>query len=909
MPDPSPAEVVSLDALLDAAGRGERILTANRRLERQLLQAHEQRMRAAGETVWETPAIQPWDDWLTAVWDAAQFAGRLPARLLLSPEQEQHLWEQVVADSPAGEALLRPAPTARLAAEAHALLQDWCLQLPGDDDRLNDDVRAFRDWAREFDARCRSHEWLPASRLASVLGECPSAFEGWCDQPCHLLGFEELTPSHRRVLSAFTQAGGRWRRVALAGLAGQAARVSLEDASQEARVVARWVRQRLEANPDARIGVVVPDLAARRAALCRALDAILVPQARRVDTDPRQRPYNVTLGLPLAQEPLVRAALQLLALASGRQPFEAVMQLLRSPHLAGWESERGQRALLDRQLRETGEPHITLARLRHFAAREDRPWHCPVLAEGLAEMERQRREWPSRATPGEWVTHFSRLLKAVGWSRGRPLSSPEYQASEAWRRTLATFATLETVGRPMRAGEAISRLRSLAAARLFQPQTPPTPVQVMGLWEAVGARFDHLWVMGMSDDAWPPSPRPNPFLPLWLQRQHDLPHASEARELAVAQRLTTQLREAAPEVVFSHGRHEEERERRPSPLIADLPEVAPASLELWNGPDWHERIAAAGTVEWVEDTPPPKLAPGSVRGGSSLFRLQSACPFRAFAELRLAARALGEVGIGLDPMNRGSLVHRVLQLVWEALGDRAALRQLSEDARRETVQVAVEQAVEEMAGRLPQIFTAAFRRIESERLTGLVLDWLAIESERDDFTVEANELPVSADIEGLDVALRIDRLDRLPDGRRIVIDYKTGAVSPSAWFGERPDDPQLPLYATLLREELAGVVFAQLRPGEMGFQGVVAEADLVPDARPPEKLSRYLEDGTWPALLAHWSQTVQRLARAFRDSDTRVDPKRYPDTCRYCELTALCRVTDVDGRVFLLDEETASDAS
>jgi len=909
VPDSAPPEDVSLNALLDAAARGERILTANRRLARQLLQAFEQRMFEAGETVWETPAIQPWDDWLIAVWDDAQFGGRLPPQLLLSSEQEQHLWEQVVADSPAGAALLRPAPTARLAAEAHALLEDWCLHLPKDDDRLNDDVRAFRDWAREFDARCRKHGWLPASRLASVLGDCPAAFEGGCEQPCHLLGFEELTPSRIRVLSAFTRAGGRWRRVALAGSADRVARVTLEDAGQETVVMARWIRKRLEANPAVRIGVVVPDLATRRAALCRALDAILVPQARRVDVDPRQRPYNVTLGWPLADEPLVRAALQLLALAIGRQPFEAAMQLLRSPHLAGWERERGQRALLDRQLRETGEPHITLARLRHFAAREDKPWHCPVLAEGLAEVERQRREWPSRALPGEWITRFSRLLKAVGWTQGRTLSSVEFQASEAWRRALATFATLETVGRPMQASEALSSLRALVAARLFQPQTPPTPVQVMGLWEAVGARFDHLWVMGMSDESWPPSPRPNPFLPLWLQRQHDLPHASEARELAVARRLTMQLREAAPEVVFSHGRHEEERERHPSPLIADLPEMAPASLDYWTGPDWRERIAAAGVLEWVADTPPPKLAPGSVRGGSSLFRLQSACPFRAFAERRLAARALGEVGIGLDPMNRGSLVHRVLQLVWEALGDQATLRQQSDAARREMVRVAVEQAVEEMAGRLPQIFTAAFRRIESERLTGLVLDWLAIESERDDFTVEANELPVDADIEGLHVRLRIDRLDRLPDGRCVVIDYKTGAVSPSAWFGDRPDDPQLPLYATLLRDELAGVVFAQLRPGEMGFQGVVAEADLVPDARPPEKLKRYLEAATWPALLTHWSQTVHRLARAFRDSDTRVDPKRYPETCRYCELTALCRVTDVDGRVFLLDEEAASDAS
>ena len=42
--------------------------------------------------------------------------------------------------------------------------------------------------------------------------------------------------------------------------------------------------------------------------------------------------------------------------------------------------------------------------------------------------------------------------------------------------------------------------------------------------------------------------------------------------------------------------------------------------------------------------------------------------------------------------------------------------------------------------------------------------------------------------------VRIDRVDRLADDARVLIDYKTGAAT-TDWRGDRPDNPQLPIYA------------------------------------------------------------------------------------------------------------------
>ncbi len=68
-----------------------------------------------------------------------------------------------------------------------------------------------------------------------------------------------------------------------------------------------------------------------------------------------------------------------------------------------------------------------------------------------------------------------------------------------------------------------------------------------------------------------------------------------------------------------------------------------------------------------------------------------------------------------------------------------------------------------------------------------------------------------------------DRSTRLADGSRMVIDYKTGIPKLSQWFGDRPDEPQLPLYA-LAESDVAAVAFAQIRKGDARFPGIAAEA-------------------------------------------------------------------------------------
>ncbi len=888
-----------MDRLIKQFTPGTTVLTANQRQAAQLRAGHDRYQRGGG-AVWEAPDILPWEAWLQRAWgELTLLDGAAP--LLLTPLQERMLWERVIADSPAGEALLQPAPAARQAQQAWQLLHAWRQPLSAiEEGAVSDEVRAFAAWARRFRELCAANRWLERARLASAIlarsadHPAPAALLLW--------GFDELTPVQHALLDALRRQGCRVGEAEVAGTAASAQRIACRDTAAELLHAARWARAVLTRNPQARIAIVVPELTALRASVARALEDVLTPAAV-VDGGGGAPLFNLSLGRRLSDYAVIEDALTLLELGALREGLdtERIGTLLRSPYLAGAGSESGARARLDARLREIGEPRYRVATLLYHA--RDERHACPQLVERWEAWWKQCRELPGRLGAAAWSRACADLLQRAGWPQGRPLDSEAFQAVEAWRGVLGQLATLDELGTPLTLRQAVARLRQIAGETLFQPRSPEVPIQVLGLLEAAGLGFDHLWLLGLHDEVWPPAPRPNPFLPVALQRRCAMPHSSAQRELEFARRITQRLLGAAPAVVASWPQQEADRRLRPSPLLAELPVTDAAGLGLAEEVDYAALVHASAQWETLGDGHAPALDVGSaVRGGAALFKEQAACPFRAFARFRLGAEPLGSPHPGLDALARGSLLHDALELLWTQLGDSRALNGLDDAARRAAVEAAVAQAVARAARLRPSTFTERFSRLEQARLSDLLEAWLALETQRAPFAVVAPEAQRHIALGGLQLAARIDRIDRLEDGRHVIIDYKSGSTAVSKWFGERPDEPQLPLYGVSEAAPPAALAFAEVRTGQVRFNGLARETGVLPlPASQPRALPR---EWTWEALLAEWRTTLTALAEAFRAGDARVDPKRGAQTCRYCELPALCRiVTGVEAPVPEEDDE------
>ncbi|MBF0427077.1 MAG: PD-(D/E)XK nuclease family protein, partial [Magnetococcales bacterium] len=753
------------------------------------------------------------------------------------------------------------------------------------------DVQAFRSWQTQVEERCNQEGWLTSAQVPAWLTRHP----GSLTTGPHLLlaGFDRPSPAQQRLWDCLSQQGiivTHWQPLEHPA---EVHRVVFPDSASEIMAAALWTRQRLEEDPQNRIGVIVPELQRIREPVTRIFAEILHADTLGTNHDATHPLFNVSLGAPLAGYPLIQEMLLLLEGMRGRWSLSDIGALLRSPCLAGGESERFARALLDRHLREEGHPHLTLEQWQQRAEKTIGDASCPLLHRLLTRAMALLPQ-PEPQTPRTWIDRFSSWLAAWGWPGERPLTSREFQIWEAGRTLLTTFATLEQVMARMPLAEALQRLRHLAHQQLYQPETPDAaPVQILGILEAAGEPFTALWLLGLAGDLWPAPPAPNPFLPLAWQRQRNVPRATAAGELEFAGRLTGRLLSSAPQVVVSHARMAEDLPQRPSPLFAHLPELPPDTLNSGSSRCYQrywQKIQATALWETCDDQQGPPLEPGmQAAGGARILKSQAECPFQAFALHRLGATPLPEAEPMLDARTRGILVHHLLEQFWRETPSLQDLRDLDSATLTTRIRKAVIQAVRRESERKPEWFPPALRHLEENRLTRLLTAWLELERTRNkSFQVVFREASLPLDVGGLILHLRPDRVDQLEDGRHVVLDYKTGDPQSSHWFGPRPREPQLPLYCLLQGESVAALAFARLRPDKPGFVGLGVEKDLLPIQHTLEMTLRKHNIAAWPELLDRWRDDLTGLAKEFLTGVASVSP--LPGACDTCQLSPLCRI-------------------
>jgi RecB family exonuclease len=169
--------------------------------------------------------------------------------------------------------------------------------------------------------------------------------------------------------------------------------------------------------------------------------------------------------------------------------------------------------------------------------------------------------------------------------------------------------------------------------------------------------------------------------------------------------------------------------------------------------------------------------------------------------------------------------------------------------------------------------------------------------------VEETEVLREVTIAGLMMRLRLDRIDRLENGMQLIVDYKSSAIAPKVWADERPEDVQLPLYATYaVSGDLGGLVFAQVRPSQMKFQGRVYDAASTLFSW-LSKSSGLVKNPLTPDQMESWRTMIERLGEDFVRGVAAVDPREAGKPCKDCHLQAVCRIYENESLLAALDED------
>jgi probable DNA repair protein len=844
------------------------ILTPNRRLAASLHKRYQMERLEENLTCWQTPDILPASTWLQRLWTDYISHSTHQNPLLLNPTQEQFLWEKIILFNKANDRLLQIREAATLAKSAWSLLKQWQIDFEQPIFQSTEDYQALQQWARQFQQWCQEKNWIDAASLPDKIQVLIQNDSILLPKKIILCGFTEYSPQFKHLLSICAAKGTEILSQSAAEQNADCYRIGLEDEAEEILSLARFAKSIYSSEPNATVACVIPNLDKIRDRVRQILTDVFV------DTEA----FNISAGKSLLDYPVIFTAIQLLQLNAHAISRETFSYLLCSPFLGEAEKERIKRANLDRELRVNNLTTIHLTSSMDMLAKS-----CPALAKRLTGYFDYLTNLTETLPYASWANIISDILQQLAWPGERSLNSEEYQTIDAWLSLLTEFASLDYVAKPATLTEAVYILKNMANNSIFQAKTPEARIQVLGVLEAAGSPFDYIWVAGLDDMAWPPQPKPNPFIPKKLQRSLHMPHATAERELSFCTLLMQQFKQCANQVIFSHAFSSDELELQASSLIKSLSETNLEKLSLTTYQTPSERIFAVKKIETLIDDQAPPLLESNIRGGVNVIKQQALCPFKAFAEWRLHAHALENPLPGLRPKDRGTLLHKVLELLWMQLKDQASLLNKTNSELQELIDSCID---ETLAISLKSMHVRKhYLNLEKQRLQRLVREWLEMEKQRPPFKILATETKTELQINTVKLSTRIDRVDELPNGQKLIIDYKTGKHNEiSSWLGDRPDEPQLPLYALLDINNTTGIAFAQLASGLMSFKG----------------LSQYELDikgiqitASWQEQLNEWKIVLAKLCDDYFAGNAIIDPKEPGETCQWCLLKPLCRIHEI----------------
>lgn len=886
--------------LWQEAEAGAVLLTPHAYAARRLRRAWGQYQASQGKRVWEMPVILSWDEWLERLWNERRESNETrPAEhfsLRLSEYAARILWREALADCG-----LENAGMDALAAGAWKLLHEYCLR--------PERGEGFPGWAKlaeEYAAAGESRIFFAAARQYATrrqaLGagdeaQFADAVEARLRQPSPplpgrivLLHFDAITPRQQWLLQRLQRAGCE-SRIWAPERFGNLSRTAAADPETEAWQAAAWARDLLARNPVAELAIVTPDIEVYRSLLFEALTGLLAPEQWLTPAETRQRPFALAQPPPISQSEIIQAALCGLRFLHTENSFADVSRGLRSPYLGSEEEMRG-RHKLERRLREE------TAELRRgdwqslALGSGQRAGLCPAWGRRL----RQLAELDTRpAAPSRWRERLHATLEILGWPGTRSLNSDEYQIAERWGEFLAGLNHLDRVTRSWSLEQALRAVEELTAESYFQPAAPAGGVQILSAAQMTGCYFDGVYGVGWHDQAWPPPAQPHSLLPIRLQQEFGLPRATPLSAQRSGALRLGRIYCSAAEVVMSYPRQQEDTPRGPCPGLPDE-----AYNQSHSVSDWRRQMPET-ELEEIPDPAAPARPSQKYSGGAGLLRAQAECSFRALALHRLGAEEWQSPDLGWDAMRQGNLAHQALQILWKDLlkNSLALQRHIAAGDLPSMIDQALQQAREAIA-LPPHPLTQSLADLEVERWKPQLARWLReVETARARFSVVDTEAVIEdVNIAGLHLNLRLDRMDELLDGRRMIVDYKTGGeIRLAQWLGPRPDEPQLPLYAAFSPSAPNAIAFAFIRPDIHRFSGASPDGGwpdgIVTQIKNGQKKSGWvqLDEPGWPRQMAEWKAVFTRLAEEFLQGQGVINPKK--GVCDRCHLHMLCRIREI----------------
>lgn len=875
-------------AVIDTLEKGGIVLTPTRRLSEDLL-VHFSRHALNGQSTdaIAKPQVYALQDWIAEIWQLF-FLNEQTDIHLLSAQSSLMLFEKIIKESEYASTLLRTHSTAKLILSAWGMLNQWQQTDKLQTDFIEFDHLAFKAFCEtyqmELDNRNAIDSYQVISHIIQLLTQEPDFLsEHYQTTKVVCYGFDDFPPNVQKLFEVLVDIGWQVREEQPNFIEPSVVeKYDFDTIQDEIAHAAVWARALHEKNPNKKIAVVLPDLPQHRERIAEIFQSTFSPFYFMKGEDSIQPKFNISTAIPLNQYPIVKTAVMLLSLFNFQLRKTDCLELLSSPFIIGGISQHNLLQKIVSLVRAYPAEHIALSIVQKMFFHTFGPEH--ELTNRIQKMNALKQQAFNQTNAFDFKNVIEALLETFNWPGERPLNSLEHQTVNRFYQAINEFSRYQYELGFSDFADCLDQFRKSISNIAFQAENKGAPIQILGALEASGLTFDALWLMNLYQDNWPAKAEPNPFIPVSLQRQFAMPHSCAKRELEFAKRLTTKFLKSAEHIICSFPRTVEKAQVYESELISAVPQAQNKLLDI----ETDESVNPSEKVllECLNDAQVPMpVTTDRVKGGSQFIVDQANCAFKAFAKHRLKADKPQSLTLGLNPMQRGIIVHDILQRFWTTVKDQDTLKALGVKADSHLQEVITE-VITFHKRQIP--LSEVFWAIENVRLFDVMKAVMEFELQRAPFKVIAIEQELSINIKQFRFRLRIDRVDQLQDNV-LLIDYKTATKNINDILYTPLRDPQLPLYLQgkhdFVPNAIAWFTIGKEQPTLVG----VSENDAVNiDKIVPVANTKLSLD--WQALSAQWSENIVKIVEDIQDGRAEVNPLDGQQTCRLCDLQSLCRI-------------------
>ena len=900
---------VSLEPLQKALSKDVTILVPNNRLRDALIGSYTETQKKA---VFSSPPIISIDVWIRSLWEELASQGLSPFtdRLPVSSSEEFFLWISIIENERSKTSLLNPEETARSVSHAYQLMRQWKLEELHLDTllsyRMLPDIEAFLDWKKKFETLCQEKK---LASLADCLALINSYFRECESSPLHgcfsLFGFSSPPPIYAELFDHLSRLH-EVERIEPGRCKPPEVRThfTFDSWTAELDAISQWTCDRLREAPDSHIGLIgelnetqLNDVKLR---IERALDLHFLLDFEGVT----QKINSNQMGNSLIQEPFIHDALLTIGLIREQQSGEDLCRLIHSPSLVNEEDNGLTRAELERVIRKRLTNLCRVSDFLYFTGETQKDHYCPNLYRALGKVRELHRRHPKKTSSANWMQLFVDILQTFGWP-GTTLTRHQQHALKRWQSVLEQFARLSAVIGPLDLNTALSRLRLLCRSNQTQQHFfQRANVSVYKPEEAVGLQFDHLWLINMNDQVWPPNSSPSPFLPYGLQFDLKIPGSHSSFQFALAKTIFDTLSQSVRRSLqSSHHKYDDDQEFRPSSFVAEFTQEVPdsdpsQSLKAFYG---YKNYGRQKLTQYADDLQIAVWPLPQAVGGHQVLSDQSSCPFKAFAKHRLHASPLCRFEIGISSAERGTALHHALDHLFDKLPTQEALQSLGHDERSSLCYSAADIAVGYLRRVKKALMMPTFLQIEKERTAELLIKFLKDvngEAGRLPYSIEEKEKKHHWSFGDLQFSYKLDRVDKLDNEALAIVDYKTGKFAPSSTnlLADRPENLQIQFYFTAMSSlqsaPIGAISWVHINPAKIEYKGLSSEENFhvrIKGNSNPDKAQL-----SWSELSDLFPSQITKFTEEFKSGLLTVDPVDPSTSCRYCGLHGLCRIRELN---------------